>query len=502
MSLRARLTALCLAFLAVAVGAAAVGSVLVLRANDSRRAYLKLERASEVARDLETAYVGQAASIRAYFLGGDGKSLDEYNAQRFDAGDANGAIRGYLLDTPLLARVDEVTEAARTWRDGAILPLITLQQQMGVSQEVITQYRDGPAVESFQNLADALRLLRARVDTAAANAEAAERADRNRLGQFVVGSVAAALAAVVLMRVIARFWLTRPLNQIVDSVRFPDSQGPRLRRGPIEIQRLAAAVDTLRGQSREEVDLAKRTREGLAQNAAVLMSLRAQLETSPDNLPPGWSVSAQLVPATGIVAGDCYNVDALGRDVLTVVVVDVAGHGATSAVMALRAKELLRAAVRSYAEPSDAVTWASAQLIDLGADMFVTAFVARIDFASGLVRYVNAGHPEALLCDGVNAAELGTTGPLIGPFPGEWETREAILGPGQMLVCYTDGLTEVRNAKREEFGIDRLRNVLRDNYGDNPDSVVKQCLAEVESFGLGRAHDDVTIAVIARAMDS
>lgn len=500
MSLRARLTALCLAFLALAAGASAFGSVLVLRANDARRDHQKLERAAQTAQDLESAYVGQAASIRAYFLSGESKSLDEYNAQRFDAGDANGAIRGYLLDTPLLARVDDVTEAARTWRDSAILPLITLQQQKGVSQEVITQYRDGPAVESFQKLADSLRMLRARITTAEASAGRTERQTRDRVGQFAIACVVAALASLLVMRLIARFWIGRPITQLTQALRSSDDGARRLRGGPTEIKQLSAAVEALRVTSRDEVELAKRTREGLTQNAAVLMSLRAQLETSPDTLPPDWSVSAQLQPATGIVAGDCYHVDSLGRDVATVVVVDVAGHGATSAVMALRAKELLRAAIRSYTDPSDAIAWASAQLSDPNSDMFVTAFVARIDLTSGLVRYVNAGHPEALICDGVNAAELGVTGPLIGPFAGEWQTREAILGHGQMLVVYTDGLIEVRNEKREEFGLDRLRNVLRDNYGDDTDSVVKQCLAEVDAFGNGRAHDDVTIAVIARAM--
>ena len=136
----------------------------------------------------------------------------------------------------------------------------------------------------------------------------------------------------------------------------------------------------------------------------------------------------------------------------------------------------------------------------LPADTRWPGHVGRLDFTTGLLRYVNAGHPEALVCDGANDAELGVTGPLIGPFAGEWQTREAIIGPGQMLVCYTDGLTEVRNEAREEFGLDRLRRVLRDNYGDDTDSIVKQCLSEVDAYGGGSSHDDVTLVVIARAL--
>jgi serine phosphatase RsbU (regulator of sigma subunit) len=177
----------------------------------------------------------------------------------------------------------------------------------------------------------------------------------------------------------------------------------------------------------------------------------------------------------------------------------VAGHGASSAVVALRAKELLRAAVRSYDDPSDAVLWVSAQLTDLD-DMFVTAFVARLDFATGLVRFVNAGHPDALVCDSVNMVSLPPTGPIIGPFTGSWTTREAIIGPGQMLVCYTDGLTEVRDEDGIEFGLDRLRKVLRAHYGDDTEAIVKQCLTEVENYSGGRANDDITLTIVSRSL--
>jgi serine phosphatase RsbU (regulator of sigma subunit) len=116
------------------------------------------------------------------------------------------------------------------------------------------------------------------------------------------------------------------------------------------------------------------------------------------------------------------------------------------------------------------------------------------------VRFVNAGHPEALVCDSVNMVSLPPTGPIIGPFSGTWTTREAIIGPGQMLVCYTDGLIEVRDEDGVEFGLDRLRLVLRSTYGDDTEAVVKQCLAEVETYSGGRAKDDLTLTIVARAL--
>jgi serine phosphatase RsbU (regulator of sigma subunit)/CHASE3 domain sensor protein len=501
MSLRTRLIVLCAAFLALVVGGSALGAVLVLRANDERREHADLSTAAATAEDLEATYVAQAASIRSYFLTNDTKSFEDYNAQRIHAGDASGRLRGLVMGTPLIDRIERVADAARAWRNDAILPLITLMQQ-GQSQQVLAQYRDGPAVPYFERVADELSAFRGRLAAAVVAAERAEDAARQRVARFAVGSVVAVILLLGVMSLVGRWWISRPLRQLSLAVRgAADNPVTLPRRGAKEVVTLANDVASLRGRLLDELDLATRTREGLAQNAAVLMSIRAQLETSPDNLPPGWDVAAQLVPATGIVAGDCYTVDVVGRDQMTVVVVDVAGHGANSAILALRAKELLRAAVRSYDDPSDAVTWVSAQLTDLDDDMFVTAFVARLDFATGLVRFVNAGHPEALICDGVNVVELAPTGPLIGPFTGSWTTREAIIGPGQMLVCYTDGLIETRDEDRNEFGLERLHLVLRDTYGDDTDTIVKQCLAEVEAFSHGRAHDDITLAVVARSMD-
>lgn len=500
MSLRARLVLLCAAFLAFALVASGGGAVLVLRANDARRDRQEIATAAAEAMALESTYVRQAAAVRSYFLTGDAGSFDDYNEQRYRAGDIALRLRGLLAGTGLVARMQTVIEANRIWRDEALLPLINLEQQ-GRGQEVIDQYRTGTAVTAFQRLADALQDLRTDLETALERATTRQNDSRSVVARYAVGAFLATIASLFIMSLIGRMWITRPINQLSRAIRSDDPKPARLpKRGASEIALLAEDVAAMRGRLHDEMDRATRTREGLSQNAAVLMSLRAQLETSPDALPVGWSVAAQLVPATGIVAGDCYTVDIVGREHMTIVVVDVAGHGAASAVAALRAKELLRAAVRSYDDPSDAVTWASSQLTDLGADMFVTAFVARVDFNSGLVRFVNAGHPEALVCDGVNVVGLGPSGPLIGPFEGAWTTREAIIGPGQMLVCYTDGLVEVRNQQREEFGVDRLTEVLRENYGDETDSIVKQCLSEADAFSHGRAHDDITLTIIARAI--
>src|SRR5690349_4646520 len=99
MSLRARLLVLATAFLALVVGAASLGAVLLLRANDARRDHTDLKSAAVAASDLEESYVEQAGAIRAYFLSGgtDTASLDKYNASRVHASDASGRLQGLLM---------------------------------------------------------------------------------------------------------------------------------------------------------------------------------------------------------------------------------------------------------------------------------------------------------------------------------------------------------------------------------------------------------------------
>ena len=500
MSLRARLTFLCASFLLLAIGASGLGATLVLRANDARRDHHDLTNASAVSQQLESSYVSAAASIRAYFLSGDAASLDTFTTERIHSADIAGRLQGLLMSNrELLKQVGDVNAAGRAWRTEAINPLITLEQE-GKTQEVIDGYRDGPSVPLFQKAADDLQKLRSGVRAATRTADAREASTSRDVFRFTVAALVTALAALLVIRLVSRFWISRPISQLARAIGAEDGDPAPIRAtGALELAALAREVESLRTRLREELDLAVRTREGLSQNAAVLMSLRTQLETSPDNLPSGWAVSAQLVPATGIVAGDCYDIDYIAEGRMSVIVVDVAGHGAGSAVVALRAKELLRAGIRTNDNPSAAVAWANEQLSDLEPGLFVTAFVAIVNFTSGLVRFVNAGHPAALLADGVNTLELGPTGPLLGPFEGEWTTREAILSSGQMLVCYTDGLVEVRDENREEFGVDRLRAVLKENYGDDTDAIVKKTLAEVEAFVAGRADDDITLTIVARA---
>ena len=94
-----------------------------------------------------------------------------------------------------------------------------------------------------------------------------------------------------------------------------------------------------------------------------MLALRSQLEPEVGELPEGWTIAAQLRAAEGVAAGDCYDLVRLsGGRFLGLIVVDIAGHGATEGILALRCKELLRASLAADVSPGDAIEAAAEQL--------------------------------------------------------------------------------------------------------------------------------------------
>ncbi len=309
-----------------------------------------------------------------------------------------------------------------------------------------------------------------------------------------------AFATTLAAAFLIRRWVTRPIDRLARAVRSARSGkvGVIAPQGPPEIADLARDVDAMRLQMNRALYDAVRARETIEQSASVVLQLRSELATGVEDLPDGWTVAAQLQPAEGVVAGDCYDVINLPPSRLGLVVVDISGHGAVSGVLALRCKELLRAGLRDGFEPDEAVQWAAEQLDDLAEETFLTAFVAVIDLKTGDVTYASAGHPPALLCSPSHAAELAPTGPIVGPFVGPWRNATAGLDHGDALAVYTDGLTEVRNAAGKEFGLQRLTDLVCGAAPDDAEAIVKRCVDDVTSFAPGRLRDDVTIALLCR----
>ncbi|HEX7580961.1 MAG TPA: PP2C family protein-serine/threonine phosphatase, partial [Thermoanaerobaculia bacterium] len=135
-------------------------------------------------------------------------------------------------------------------------------------------------------------------------------------------------------------------------------------------------------------------------------------------------------------------------------------------------------------------------------EKFATVFLAVLDVGSGRIRYANAGHNPSLVVRAATKAieRLGPTGPPIGLFPSSvYRAGDVALGPGDLLVLYTDGIVEAVNPDDEEYSIERLeRACLREGTRPLPE-IVRALEADLAAFvGTVPYPDDRTLLLARR----
>ena len=267
--------------------------------------------------------------------------------------------------------------------------------------------------------------------------------------------------------------------------------------GPEEFERIGENVERMRRRIVNELRASRQAVEALEQRAPLVSRMRDELRADTDvALPHGLQVIARLEPARGVLAGDWYDVIRLDEQRAGIVVVDVSGHGPEAGLWALWLKHLLMPAMRMGLEPGDALNWVAGEMGDTG-EWFATCVIVEVEASTGACRYANAGHPPPLLLGPAGVEELRVTGPIFGPLPGQrWRTDKTTLGPDQMLVAYTDGITEARNDAGEEFGEGRLIACLQSNTARDVRSLTEDVMSTVHLFGSDRLKDDATLAVV------
>jgi sigma-B regulation protein RsbU (phosphoserine phosphatase) len=132
---------------------------------------------------------------------------------------------------------------------------------------------------------------------------------------------------------------------------------------------------------------------------------------------------------------------------------------------------------------------------------YVTFFFGVLDPATGVLRYVNAGHNPPFICNGDEIVHLESTGRPIGILPeSAYEEKSVAIESGATLLLYTDGLNEAANAGEEEFGMERLTALVREACTYAVNEVPRRILDSVTAFENGApATDDKTLVIMRRA---
>ena len=245
--------------------------------------------------------------------------------------------------------------------------------------------------------------------------------------------------------------------------------------------------------------LLRRAEEAMDQ--ADLAPRRWAQRLAPSELPPveGFEIGTVYEPGTGSMAGDFYDLYRTAPNRLAAVIGDVAGHGIEPSITAFQVKYLLRAFLERYRDPAQAVEELNKVMFASGQpDELVSLCVVVFDLEASTLRVCSAGHPPAWLWHEGEVRPLRSSGPLLTLDPnGTFTSREVSLDKGDLLLLYTDGLTEARKGE-VLFGEERVAATLRREPGRDPAYLCKALLEAARDFSGTALGDDVAILAIKR----
>ena len=254
-----------------------------------------------------------------------------------------------------------------------------------------------------------------------------------------------------------------------------------------------------------------RQREGLAkkvqqQRDALLQDVELAAQVQRMFLPlgkpaiAGLEIAGMMQPAKGL-SGDYYDYIPIDAHTMQIVIADVSGKGVSAALLmaaTAAAAQLEANHERNMLEIVGRLNTGILSVSD-GAH-YVTLLLAEIDADKKTLHYVNCGHNPALLfrSDTGKVTHLNSSCAPIGISPEEsCELASADLAAGDVLVLYTDGVTEAQNALGEEFGTERLSALLERSSSLSAESLMSSIFGSVADFcNLVGFSDDVTILVV------
>ena len=250
----------------------------------------------------------------------------------------------------------------------------------------------------------------------------------------------------------------------------------------------------------EELDAVRREQAKLQQAIYEAAQVQRRL-CAPRELTCGeFEIAGELFPVRHL-SGDFFKVMELGP-VFGLAVGDIAGKGLSAGIWQTHVLGLIQRCARWHSDAADAVVGVNRELCQDQDERPMTAlFFARLDPQGNELAYCNAGLPAPLLMrhDGtVERLEIG--GPMLGALPGaEFHSGKVRLNPGDMLVAYSDGVTECRNSRDEEFGMERLSAAAGAVRGASANRALFSTLAAVLDFAEEcPPGDDLTLVVLRR----
>jgi serine phosphatase RsbU (regulator of sigma subunit) len=262
--------------------------------------------------------------------------------------------------------------------------------------------------------------------------------------------------------------------------------------------------DSLRRLTDQDLELAEQLgrRAAVAVENSRLHTMLAEVADTlaqslmPNPLPAvsGWEIAALYQPAMVEerieIGGDFYEVFEAGAAPLALIG-DVTGHGVAAATLTSLMRHGARFSGRLEPEPDAVLRHLDEELRGQASSSMCTALCARIHDRRLVL--ASAGHPPALHVSAAGAVvEAPDPGPLLGAFEdSEWRPQSLAVVPGELVLLYTDGVTETASVSGERYGIGRLRRFVSERAGLGPQAMLDALESELDQFRGGDPTDDI-----------
>lgn len=318
---------------------------------------------------------------------------------------------------------------------------------------------------------------------------------------FVILFVIVTILSVLFARII-----TRPIEELrrgSEAIGTGDLDHRVLVTTGDEFEDLAHSFNTMAKNLKNYMDELQRTtaeKERFAKELEIAQGI--QQSFLPDSAPEiaGIELVAKNVPALE-VGGDFYDFIPVATGQWGLVIADVSGKGVPAALFMALSRTLIRASTLVNADPALSIAHANRMIYeDAKSNMFVTLFYAVLDSRTMTLDYVNAGHNPPLLLQGESSTVrlLKAKGIALGVIDEvDLQSVRVDLKPGDVLVLYTDGVTEAINAAEEEFGEERLFAIITQNRNRPAQEIMDEILAGITAYaGDTPQYDDITLMIL------
>lgn len=260
---------------------------------------------------------------------------------------------------------------------------------------------------------------------------------------------------------------------------------------------LMGAIESVRDMT--TLRMAEKTLE--RSKAELRIASDIQRSFLPDHIPPiaGFDLAAISIPAME-VGGDFYDfIPGEGR--LGMVIADVSGKSIPAALFMALSRTIVRANATHHEKGTEVLQDANDMITaDSRSGMFVTLFYGVLEQDKHRLVYANAGHPPPILFRGGSdeVVNLEVTGIALGAMGGmEYEERRVDLSPGDVVVLYTDGVTEAMNGEAEQYGQKRLCSAVQSSRHLSAQGILESILEDISHFSGDQAQfDDITMIIV------